>query len=628
MSHHPRTIRLTTAQALVRHLANQFIEIDGVKQRLCGGGFGIFGHGNVICLGEALYEFKSQLPLWRGQNEQSMALAAIAYAKQKLRRRFMFATASAGPGTTNMVTAAALAHTNRLPMLFLCGDTYVSRLPDPVLQQVEHFNDPTISVNDAFKSVTRYWDRIMHPAQIIQSLPKAIATMLDPADCGPVFLGLPQDVQGWSYDYPEEFFVERIHHIRRQTPDHVEVMNATRVLKAAKRPLIIAGGGVQYSGATAELLHFSETHNIPIVETIAGRANVLHGHSLNIGPIGVTGSNSANAIAAQADCILAVGTRLQDFTTGSWTAFDRAARIISVNVGRADATKHMAVPVVGDALLSLLKLSQAFGEHQASDDWTAKANTERLAWDRYVDANINPRSAAGTNRPMSYAQVIGAINEVCHPGDRVVAAAGGLPAEVAANWRTRSLGSVDIEFGYSCMGYEIAGGWGARIAQMEAEPERDTIIFTGDGSYLMMNSDIYSSVLNGRKLIVIVCDNGGFAVINKLQNNTGNVSFNNLIADCNIETEPFAVDFAAHARSMGAAAEDVTSIEDLKSAFARAQKSRKTYVICLKVDAFEGWTKEGHTWWEIGTPSVSDRPEVMEAHDDVERGRSRQRVGV
>ncbi len=628
MSHHPRTIRLTTAQALVRHLANQFIEIDGVKQRLCGGGFGIFGHGNVICLGEALYEFKSQLPLWRGQNEQSMALAAIAYAKQKLRRRFMFATASAGPGTTNMVTAAALAHTNRLPMLFLCGDTYVSRLPDPVLQQVEHFNDPTISVNDAFKSVTRYWDRIMHPAQIIQSLPKAISTMLDPADCGPVFLGLPQDVQGWSYDYPEEFFVERIHHIRRQTPDHVEVMNATRVLKAAKRPLIIAGGGVQYSGATAELLHFAETHNIPIVETIAGRANVLHGHSLNIGPIGVTGSNSANAIAAQADCILAVGTRLQDFTTGSWTAFDRAARIISVNVGRADATKHMAVPVVGDALLSLLKLSQALGEHQASDEWTAKANTERLAWDRYVDANINPISAAGTNRPMSYAQVIGAINEVCHPGDRVVAAAGGLPAEVAANWRTRSLGSVDIEFGYSCMGYEIAGGWGARIAQMEAEPERDTIIFTGDGSYLMMNSDIYSSVLNGRKLIVIVCDNGGFAVINKLQNNTGNVSFNNLIADCNIETEPFAVDFAAHARSMGAAAEDVTSIEDLKSAFARAQKSRKTYVICLKVDAFEGWTKEGHTWWEIGTPSVSDRPEVMEAHDDVERGRIRQRVGV
>ncbi len=628
MSQHPRTFRLTTAQALVRHLANQFILIDGVKQRLCGGGFGIFGHGNVICLGEALHEYRQELPLWRGQNEQSMALAAVAYAKQKLRRRFMFATASAGPGTTNMVTAAGVAHTNRLPIMFLCGDTYVSRLPDPVLQQVEHFNDPTITVNDAFKCVTRYWDRITHPAQIIQSLPKSIATMLDPADCGPVFLGLPQDVQGWSYDFPEEFFAERIHSIRRQAPDHAEIMAAARLLKTAKRPLIIGGGGVQYSGASGELLHFAERHNIPVVETIAGRANILHGHDLNIGPLGVTGSNSANTIAAQADCILAVGTRLQDFTTGSWTAFDRDAKIISVNVGRFDAAKHLSLPVVGDALLSLVNLSQAMAEYRSSDDWSAKADTERKAWDTYVDANISPTSPAGTNRPMSYAQVIGAINSVCHSQDRVIAAAGGLPAELTANWRTLSPGSVDVEFGYSCMGYEIAGGWGARIAQMEPEPERDTIVFTGDGSYLMMNSDIYSSVLNGRKLIIIVCDNGGFAVINKLQNNTGNISYNNLIADCNIETGPFAVDFAAHARAMGAVAEDVHSIDGLKDAFARAKASKKTYVICLKVDAHEGWTKEGHTWWEIGTPSVSNRPEVLQAHDDIERGRSSQRAGV
>ena len=628
MSHHPGTIRLTMAQALVRHLANQFIEIDGVRQRLCGGGFGIFGHGNVICLGEALHEFRQELPLWRGQNEQSMALAAVAYAKQKLRRRFMFATASAGPGTTNMVTAAAVAHTNRLPILFLCGDTYVSRLPDPVLQQVEHFGDPTITVNDAFRSVTRYWDRITNPAQIIQSLPKAIATMLDPADCGPAFLGLPQDVQGWSYDYPEEFFAERVHHIRRQTPDQTEITAASKLLKNAKRPLIIAGGGVQYSGAAAELQHFAEQHNIPVVETIAGRANLLHGHALNIGPIGVTGSNSANAIAAQADCILAVGTRLQDFTTGSWTAFDRAACIITINVGRHDASKHLAAPVVGDALLSLAKLSQALGKHIFSNDWTANADRERKAWDSYVDANISPVSTTGTSRAMSYAQVIGAINALCHPRDRIVAAAGGLPAEVAANWRTLSIGTVDVEFGYSCMGYEIAGGWGARIAQMETEPERDTVVFTGDGSYLMMNSDIYSSVLNGRKLIIVVCDNGGFAVINKLQKNTGNVSFNNLIADRNIEGDAFSVDFASHARAMGAAAEDVHSIDALKQAFVRAKQSRKTYVICLKVDAHEGWTKEGHTWWEIGTPSVSNRPEVLAAHDDVERGRNRQRVGV
>lgn len=628
MASQSRSVKLTTAQALVRHLASQFIMIDGVKQRLCGGGFAIFGHGNVICLGEALHEYRRELPVWRGQNEQSMALAAVAYAKQKLRRRFMFATASAGPGTTNMVTAAAVAHTNRLPILFLCGDTYATRLPDPVLQQVEHFGDPTISVNDAFRSVTRYWDRITHPAQIIQSLPRAIATMLGPADCGPVFLGLPQDVQGWSFDYPEEFFAERVHEIRRPQPDPREVKEAAVTLAAARRPVIIAGGGVQYSGATVALQSFAEKHNIPVVETIAGRANLLHGHRLNIGPVGVTGSNSANVIAAGADCVLAVGTRLQDFTTGSWTAFDRDACIVAVNVGRIDATKHMALPVVGDALQSLVSLSAALGDYAADQAWTARADAERKAWDAYIDDNTCPVTAEGSNRPMSYAQVIGAINGLCYPRDRVVAAAGGLPAEVAANWRTLSTGTVDVEFGYSCMGYEIAGGWGARIAQMETEPERDTIVFTGDGSYLMMNSDIYSSVLNGRKLIVIVCDNGGFAVINKLQTNTGNVPFNNLIADCNIETPPFAVDFAAHARAMGAQAEDVHSIDGLKQAFARARAATSTYVICLKVDAFEGWTKEGHTWWEIGTPSVSNRAEVRQAHAEVESARARQRVGV
>jgi 3D-(3,5/4)-trihydroxycyclohexane-1,2-dione acylhydrolase (decyclizing) len=628
MSESGNTIRLTMAQALVRHLANQFIEIDGVRQRLCGGGFGIFGHGNVICLGEALYEARGELPLWRGQNEQSMALAAIAYSKQKLRRRFMFATASAGPGTTNMVTAAALAHTNRLPVLFLCGDTYVTRLPDPVLQQVEHFGDPSLSVNDAFKSVTRYWDRITHPAQIIQSLPRAIATMLDPADCGPVFLGLPQDVQGWSYDYPLEFFAERDHAIRRQPPDDAELRAAAEVLKAAKRPLIIAGGGVQYSGAVEELRSFAEAQGIPVAETIAGRANLLHDHPLNIGPIGVTGSNSANAIAAQADCILAVGTRLQDFTTGSWTAFARDARIVTINAARHDATKHMATPIIGDALLSLRLLGGLLGGHRAPATWAETAAGERKNWDAYVAENISATTRAGANRPMSYAQVIGAINDVCDERDRIVAAAGGLPAEVAANWRTLGIGTVDVEFGYSCMGYEIAGGWGARIAQMETEPERETIIFTGDGSYLMMNSDIYSSVLGGQKLIVIVCDNGGFAVINKLQNNTGNTSYNNLIADCRLAAEPFAVDFAAHARAMGAIAEDVSSIAELRQAFVRAKASSRTHVICLKVDAHDGWTKEGHAWWEIGTPSTSRNPAIRKAHDEVEAGRRRQRAGV
>lgn len=618
-----KTVRLTMAQALVRHLANQFIMIDGEKTRLCGGGFAIFGHGNVTCLGEALYNHRTELPLWRGQNEQSMAMAAIAYAKQKLRQRFMFTTASAGPGTTNMLTAAGIAHTNRLPLLMLAGDAFQTRLPDPVLQQVEHFGDPTLSVNDAFKSVSRYWDRITHPAQIIQSLPAAINTLLDPADCGPAFLGLPQDTQGWAYDYPLSFFEERVHRIRRQTPDQDEIADAAELLAKAERPIIIAGGGVQYSKATPELAAFAEKHNIPVVETIAGRANLLFEHPLNCGPVGVTGSNSANQLAEKADVILAVGTRLQDFTTGSWTAFDQEARIIGLNVGRHDASKHLSLPLVGDAKLSLRLLSTALGDHTASTSWSSFAADEREAWNRYVDENIRPG-----NRPMSYAQVIGAVNALCDPRDRVVTAAGGLPAEVTANWRTKSLGTVDVEFGFSCMGYEISGGWGARIAQEEDEPDRETIIFTGDGSYLMLNSDIYSSVLSGKKMIVVVCDNGGFAVINKLQNNTGNVSFNNLIRDCNLAVEPFAVDFEAHAKAMGANAETVESIAALKEAFVRAKASDRTYVISLKVDAFEGWTQEGHTWWETGIPAVTDRKEIDAARREAEENRRKQRLGV
>ncbi len=628
MSGTDHTIRLTMAQALVRHLAAQFIEIDGTRTRLCAGGFGIFGHGNVTCLGEALYARRAELPLWRGQNEQSMAMAAIAYAKQQLRRRFMFATSSAGPGTTNMLTSAGIAHTNRLPVLFLCGDAFTTRLPDPVLQQVEHFGDPTLSVNDAFKSVTRYWDRISHPAQLIQSLPRAIDTMLDPADCGPVFLGLPQDVQGWAFDYPIAFFEERTHRIRRQSPDDQEIADAAALLQSSERPLIIAGGGVQYSGAAAELTEFAHRHGIPVVETIAGRANLLHEDSLNCGPVGVTGSNSANALASQADTILAVGTRLQDFTTGSWSAFARDARIIGVNAARFDASKHRALPVVGDAKRALDSLAKAMGNYRAPEAWQHVAVAERRAWNAYVDDNISPVTAEGTNRPMSYAHVIGAVNRLCDADDRIVAAAGGLPAEVTANWRTKSIGSVDVEFGFSCMGYEIAGGWGARMGQMESAPGKDTIVFTGDGSYLLLNSDIYSSVLSGRKLIVIVCDNGGFAVINKLQNNTGNASYNNLIRDCNLAVAPFSVDFEAHARAMGANAETAHSIADLEQAFARAKASERTYLISLRVDAFDGWTDEGHAWWEVGLPEVSDRPEVREARRELDEQRKAQRLGV
>ena len=620
---HQSTVCLTTAQAIVRYLANQFIEIDGHERRLCGGGFGIFGHGNVTCLGEALYDHRDALPLYRGQNEQSMGFAAAGYAKQWLRQRFMFCTASAGPGTSNLLTSAALAHANRLPMLMLCGDTFLTRLPDPVLQQLEHFGNPTLGVNDAFKSVCRYWDRITHPAQIIQSLPQALATMLDPADCGPAFIALPQDVQGWSYEFPLSFFEKKVHRIRRISPDPLEIEEAAALLLTAQRPMIIAGGGVQYSGAVSELTTFAETHNIPVVETIAGRANMIATHPLNIGPIGVTGSDSANAIAAQADVVVAVGTRLQDFTTGSWTAFDAQARFIAINTARFDALKHMSQPIVGDAKTAMPMLSAALEGLRAPDAWMQTAQDERRKWDNYVARNVAP-----DNGPNSYAKAIGIVNALCDPRDRVVAAAGGLPAEVTANWRTLDIGTVDVKFGFSCMGYEIAGGWGARIAQTEREPDKDTIVFLGDGSYLLMNSDIYSSVLSGKKLIILVLDNGGFAVINKLQNNTGNESFNNLIADCPTVEAPFAVDFGAHAAAMGATAETVGNPSELAAAFKRAKAADKTYVITMQVDAYDGWTTEGHAWWEVGTPQVSESKKIRSAHVDQEAGRSNQRRGV
>ena len=614
------TITLTTAQAIVRYLAAQYTVVNGTETRLFGGGFGIFGHGNVTCLGEALYDNREALPLYRGQNEQGMGFAAAAYAKYHMRRRMMFCTASAGPGTTNLLTSAALAHANRLPMLLLCGDTFLTRLPDPVLQQLEHFGNPTLGVNDAFKPVSRFWDRITHPAQILQSLPTAIATLIDPADCGPAFLGLPQDVQGWTYDYPISFFDKRVYRIRSQAPDVAEVADAIALLKSAKRPMIIAGGGVQYGDAVAELTAFAEATGIPVVETIAGRANLLDTHSLNIGPLGVTGSDSANTIAKEADVILAVGTRLQDFTTGSWTAFSHDAKIIGMNVGRHDAAKHMSLTVVGDAKLSLPAMGT---DYKSPAEWTTRAQSERAKWSAYVAENVKPG-----NRPNSYAQAIGVVNALCDPRDRVVAAAGGLPAEVTANWRTLDIGTVDVEFGFSCMGYEIAGGWGARIAQAEGEPDSDTIVFTGDGSYMLMNSDVYSSVLTSKKMIICVLDNGGFAVINKLQNNTGNESFNNLIADTPTAVNQVRVDFEAHARSMGANAETVSNPAEMAEAFKRAKVADTTSVIVMNVDPYEGWTTEGHTWWEVGTPHITDNKKVRDAHEDWESTRPQQRKGV
>ncbi len=537
------TIRLTMAQALVRYLINQYTVVDGEEVPLFPGIFGIFGHGNVTCLSEALEAVKDVFPTWRGQNEQSMALAAIAFAKAKRRRQIMVATSSIGPGATNMVTAAGVAHSNRLPILILSGDTFVNRRPDPVMQQVEHFGDPTINVNDAFKAVTRYWDRIVHPEQIIASLPQAVATMLDPADCGPAFIGLPQDTQEIAWDYPAAFFEKTVHEIQRARPDRRRLAGAVALLKSAKRPLIISGGGVRYSGAEEVLAQFAIKHGIPLTETIAGKSTVPHDHPAYAGPLGIVGSTSANGLAAEADAILAIGTRLMDFTTGSWTVFNLDARFVSINAARWDATKHRALAVVGDAKETIEELGAALAGWKVDASWMKKAQGLMAEWNAAIDGYQKP-----TNAPVpTYGQVVGAVNRKAAPRDYMLTAAGGLPGETMKNWRCRTTNSFDLEFGFSCMGYEIAGGWGARMA----DPTRDVIVMVGDGSYMMMNSDIYSTVLTGHKIIVVVCDNGGFAVINRLQNFKGTPSFNNLLKDCKTAIAPFSVDFVKHAEFDG-----------------------------------------------------------------------------
>ena len=613
-----RTIRLTMAQALVRYLTMQKILIEGLEEPLFPGVYAIFGHGNVTCLGEALEAVKEEMPTWRGQNEQSMALAGMAFTKSKRRRQIMVATSSIGPGSTNLLTAAAAAHANRLPILLLSGDTFANRLPDPVLQQVENFHNPGMTVSDAFQSFTRYWDRITRPEQLIPSLPQAVATMLDPADCGPVFIALPQDIQAEAFDYPEVFFEKKVHQIPRPRPDKDSIAEAADILRQAEKPLIVSGGGVFYSGAISELTDFAEHHNIPIVETIAGRGMMLHDHPNNAGPLGVIGSSSANALAEEADVILAVGTRLQDFITGSWSVFgNEKMRLISLNAARYDAHKHRAISVVGDALVGIEELGKSLADWSGSESWSSKAGTLYAEWNRTIEEHSGKTDTV----PPSYAHVVGAVNRVCDDTDLALAASGGFPGELCKNWKTKTVGTFDCEFGFSCMGYEIAGGWGAKMA----DPSRDVIVFVGDGAYLMMNSDVYSSVLTGHKMIIILCDNGGFGVINRLQNFKGSASFNNLLEDSKVEHLEY-VDFVQHAKSMGALGEQVESISELEAAFKRAKLADRTYLISIKVQQHQ-WTP-GDAWWDVGVPEVSQRKEVRQARTDHSEGQKKQRIGV
>lgn len=613
-----KTIRLTMAQALVRALAAQKTEYQGVIQPLFGGVWAIFGHGNVAGLGEALYAMRDDIPTFRAHNEQAMAHAATAFAKATRRRRMMAATSSIGPGATNMVTAAALAHVNRLPLLLLPGDVFANRRPDPVLQQIEAFHDGTISANDCFRPVSRFFDRITRPEQIISALERALAVLTDPAECGPATLALCQDVQAEAYDYPESFFEERLWLPRRIGPDAHELARAIEWLMETKKPLIIAGGGVLYSEAEKELLHFAEALGIPVAETQAGKSAMPDAHPLAMGAIGVTGTSAANSLAAEADLIIAIGTRLQDFTTGSWSLFAHPTRrILALNVQLFDAMKHRAAPLLCDARVGLELLSECLRGHRVSPDWMNRAAQEKQAWDKTAAAYT---TAKASDLP-SDAEVIGVVQRQAQQDDIIVCAAGGLPGELHKLWRAGAPGGYHLEYGYSCMGYEIAGGLGVKMAS----PNQEVFVMVGDGSYLMMNSEIATSIMLGLKLTIILLDNRGFGCINRLQNATGSAPFNNLLRDTRHDTLP-EIDFAAHAQSLGAESIHVPSLAELETALLKARNAKKTYVIVIDTDPLRSTDAGGH-WWDVAIPEISDRAEVKTARAMYEQNMRSQFIG-
>ncbi|HSS69263.1 MAG TPA: 3D-(3,5/4)-trihydroxycyclohexane-1,2-dione acylhydrolase (decyclizing) [Casimicrobiaceae bacterium] len=615
-------VRLTAAQALVRYLAalRANTGLPGVGAApLFGGVFAIFGHGNVAGVGEALYRHRAELPTYRAHNEQAMAHIAIAYAKAHMRRRMMACTTSIGPGATNLVTAAALAHVNRLPVLFLPGDIFASHAPDPVLQQVEDFYDASVSANDCLKPVSRYFDRIMRPEQLLTALPRAIATLTDAALCGPVTLALPQDVQTMAYDFPESFFEPAVVEFDAPPPDEAQLARAAAILRRAKKPLAICGGGVLYGLASDALRAFAETHGVPVAETQAGKGALAWDHPLQQGAIGVTGSTAANALARDADVVLAVGSRLTDFTTGSHSLFAQA-KLVHLNVNAFDARKWRGVELVADAKAGLEALSRSLQGWRSATDWEAKAKKEADAWRAEVARITGKRDVE-----LPYeGEVIGAVQRSSADSatrDIVVCAAGTLPADLHKLWRTSVPGGYHMEYGYSCMGYEIAGGLGVKMAH----PDCEVVVIVGDGSYLMLNSEIATSVMVDQKLVIVVLDNHGYGCINRLQQACGGAPFNNLLADA-VQGASGAprIDFAAHAASLGALSENVVTIRELEAALKRARAADRTCVICIETDP-DRTTKEGGWWWEVAVPEVSDREEVRKARALYEEGKRKQK---
>ncbi len=615
------TRRLTMAQALVAFLVEQYIERDGRQLPFFAGVWGIFGHGNVAGIGQALQQFP-MLRYYQARNEQAMVHAAAGFAKMHRRLRAFVCTSSIGPGATNMVTAAAGATINRLPVLLLPGDIFARRNVGPVLQQLESPWSQDFSVSDCLKPVSRYWDRINRPDQLPVALMEAMRVLTSPAETGAVTLALPQDVQTEAWDYPAALFARRVWHIPRPPADRAMLRRAVEQLQQARRPLIVAGGGVLYSEATEALNAFVRQTGIPVVETQAGKGSLPYDHPLNLGSVGVTGSRAANLAAREADLVLAVGTRLGDFATMSKTAFQHpGVRFIAINVAAMDACKHAALPLVADARVTLDELRAALADYRVGDEYARQI----AAWKEDWDAEVERLTSRRHGPPMSQAEVIGVVNEFSRPDDVVVCAAGSLPGDLHKLWRTRTPGGYHSEYGYSCMGYEIAGGLGAKMAA----PDRDVYVMVGDGSYLMMPGEIVTAVQEGVKLTIVLLDNHGFSSIGGLSRVVGSDGFGTRYRYRNPETgeldgEVLPIDFAANAASLGAHAIRAATRGDLGKALEESRRQDRTTVIVVEVDGEER-VPGYEAWWDVPVAEVSEVDAVRTARAEYVRARRRER---
>lgn len=606
------TIRLTMAQALLRYLNQQYLRVDGQETKFVKGVMGIFGHGNVTGIGEALERSPGELGFIQGKNEQGMVHMATAFAKQKNRRQIYACTTSIGPGALNMVTAAATATVNRIPVLLLPGDNFASRHPDPVLQQLEVSGDYTISATEPFKAISKYWDRIVRPEQLMTAATQAIRVLTDPAETGAVTLALPQDVQAEAYDYPLSFFERQVHDLDRRPPAPEALRRAVELVKSSSRPLIIAGGGVHYSAAVQELAAFAGAFGIPVSETQAGKSALPWDHPLNVGAIGVTGSLAANLLAKEADLIIGVGTRYTDFTTSSKSAFSQqGVQFLNINASSFDAAKLNGQSLVCDAKEGLDQLRQALTEAAYINSYAdGEIAGLKQDWDREVDRLYNQQHEEG----LAQTRVLGVINESIDPSSIIVCAAGSLPGDLHRLWRASEPKTYHMEYGFSCMGYEVSGAVGAALA----EPNREVYALVGDGSYLMLHSELVTSLQEGCKITVLLFNNHGFQCIHSLQREHGSDGFGNEFRYRSPDTGRLTgsylpIDFAAHARSLGAAAFQVSTAEELQEALAQAKQEQGTSLIEIAVVPGTG-TSGYESWWNIGVPEVSASGKVTEAH--------------